>query len=932
MASKKPVFYLIDGHAVAYRQYHGIPIDRFTTSSGEPTNATYGFTRILLDIIQKKKPDYLAVAFDAGLSGRDTVYAEYKGTREKMPEDLVPQITRIQEVVAAFNIPVLMVDGYEADDVIGTVTGQTTDVHFRIITGDRDLLQLLSDNVTVMLPARRGPDEAYDIPRFMEKYTIHPSQLVDQKALMGDTSDNIPGVAGIGEKTSAKLLGKYETLDGIYANIDAIKGANYKKLTEGRDLAYISQELAQIQRDVPIQLILANCQTHDFDQDQVITLFQELEFRRFINRLLNPPQDEEEQATTKQTVIDDGKPAQMSLFGDDQPAVKVVEHVVETIIVDDEAALLALVDTLNAADGIVWDVETTSIDQMQAELVGIALAVDEEKGYYVPVGHHEGQQLALDRVLDALRPALTNPDIPKYAHNAAYDLVVMSRYGVDVMPVAFDSMIAEWLLRPTSKFLGLKNFAIQYLGVNMTPISDLLGTGKKQKTMAQVAVEQAAPYAAADAAMTMQAVNMLRPQLHAENAVVLYETLELPLVPVIATMEQAGISLDTPYLKDMSQRLENQLYTLQERIYAVSGYGPFNINSPKQLNGVLFDTLGLPVEGLKKTTHGYSTNAATLDALIDEHEIIGLIVEYRELAKLKGTYVDALPELVNPETGRLHTSYNQTGTSTGRLSSNNPNLQNIPIRTEIGREVRRAFVAPPGRVLLAVDYSQIELRVLAHISKDQTLLDAFAQDQDIHQATAAAVYSIPLDEVTYEQRSFAKRVNFGLIYGMSAYRLARDSDLTQSEARAFVETYFSRLPKVQTYIQSTENKVFKQGYVETLLGRKRGFPGLIDKQERRNQGRIQAELRAAINMPIQGTAADIMKQAMIDVHAMLHSTQYDALMTLQVHDELVLEVVEDQLDAVKMDVVAVMENAYKMDVPLKANAQVGTNWRDMTNA
>ena len=931
MASKKPVFYLIDGHAVAYRQYFGIPAERFSTSSGEPTNATYGFTRILLDIIQKDKPEYLAVAFDAGLSGRDTVYGEYKGTRDKMPDDLVPQITRIMQVVETLNIPVLMVDGYEADDVIGTVTQQAPDVHFRITTGDRDLLQLLNDNVTVALPSRNGPDEEYDIPKFTEKYNIRPDQLVDQKALMGDSSDNIPGIKGIGEKTAAKLLNQYDTLDGIYANVEAIKGANRKKLDGGRDLAYISQELAQIQKDVPVQLVLEDCQTHDFDVDKAVELFRELEFRNFTDRLLNPPQDQP--PAPMPSAASDGSPAQLSLFGDTAPPpAKAVEHVVKTVIVNDDPLLADLVEALNNAQSIVWDVETTSIDQMQAELVGIALAVDIEQGYYVPVGHDNGQQLPMEQVLDALRPALTNPDIPKYAHNAAYDLVVMARYGVDVAPVGFDSMIAEWLLNPTSKFLGLKNFAAQFLGVNMTPITDLLGTGKKQKTMAQIDIEQAAPYAAADAALTMQAVELLRPKLEEENALSLYHALELPLIPVIVTMERAGIHLNTEYLHEMSQRLDEKLSTLAQNIYDLSGgYGEFNINSPKQLNDVLFGKLNLPVEGLKKTTHGYSTNAATLDALMDEHEIIGLIVEYRELSKLKGTYVDALPELVNPQTGRLHTSYNQTGTSTGRLSSNNPNLQNIPIRTEIGREVRRAFVAPPGRVLLAVDYSQIELRVLAHISKDETLLEAFAQDQDIHRATAAAVYGIPLEDVTYEQRSFAKRVNFGLIYGMSAYRLARDSDLTQSEARAFVETYFNRLPRVQTYIQTTEAKAFEQGYVETLLGRRRHFAALQGRQSQRGQARIQAELRAAINMPIQGTAADIMKQAMIDLHSALTEQYPDVLMTLQVHDEIVLEVAEDQLDAVKTLVVDVMENAYTMDVPLRANAQSGTNWRDMTD-
>ncbi len=907
-----PIFYLIDGHAVAYRQFYGLPTDSFSTSAGEITNATYGFTRILLDIILKERPDYLAVAFDDGLSGREEVYPEYKGTRDKMPDDLTPQIDRIKQIVRTFNIPILTVPGYEADDVIGTVTTQAPDdVHFRIITGDRDLLQLLDDNVTVALPSRNGPDEVFDTGRFIEKYTLRPDQLVDQKALMGDSSDNIPGIRGIGEKTSISLLSEHETLDGIYDQIEIIKGSVKKKLVNGKQEAYISQQLARIQRDVPIQMVLENCQTHDFDRDGVLELFRELEFRSFRDRLLEV-----------------GTPEQQSLFADDDVAVQSVDEIVETVIVDDEAGLQALVETLTAAEAIVWDVESTSIDQMTADLVGIAFAVDGERGYYVPLAHQAGQQLPLQQVVDALQPVMQDPNIPKYAHNAAYDLVVSIQHGLDVRPVTFDSMIAEWLLDPTSKFLGLKNFADQYLNVHMTPITDLIGKGRKQKTMDEIAIGRTAPYAAADAAITYRAVEQLRPRIQSAGLDDLYQTLEIPLVPVIVAMERAGIALDVDHLRDLGQQLETQIDTLSQEIYALSGgYGEFNVNSPKQLNDVLFGKLNLPVEGLKKTTHGYSTNATTLDALKDEHEIIDKILEYRELTKLKSTYVDALPQMVNPQTGRIHTSYNQTGTTTGRLSSNNPNLQNIPIRTELGREVRRAFVAPAGRVLLGVDYSQIELRVLAHISQDQTLLEAFAQGQDIHQATAAAVYGVSLDSVTYNQRSFAKRVNFGLIYGMGAYRLARDSDLTLAEARSFIETYFERLPQVKAYIEQTKRQAHDDGYVETLLGRRRYFPAL--KAGRRNNNIIQAEERAAINMPIQGTAADIMKRAMIDVHALLQAQWPQVRLALQVHDELVLEVPADELDAVRVQVVDLMEAAFQLDAPLRANAQVGLNWRDM---
>lgn len=916
--STRPVLYLIDGHAVAYRSFFALPSGGFSTRTGEPTNATFGFTRVLLDLLEKDQPDYLAVSFDRGLSGRDTLYDEYKGTRDKMPDELSVQMARIQQVVQAFNIPVLACDGYEADDVIGTVARQAVaqGVDVRIVTGDRDLLQLLNTHVTVQLPSRKsGPDEVYDEARFVERFGLRPDQLVDKKALEGDTSDNIPGVKGIGEKTAVNLLTQYDTLDGIYDHIDEIKGATRTKLESGQEMARISRELAQIQYDVPLTLDLEACVTHDYDAGEVERLFRELEFRTFLERFQRSNQ-----------------PTTASLFGDDAfgDAPPPGESLLETVIVRDEAGLKALVETLNAADAIVWDVETTSVDQMQAELVGIALAVDGERGYYVPVGHQSGQQLSLSRVIDALQAPLTNPKIPKYAHNAVYDLVVMQRYGIDVTPVTFDTMIAEWLRDPVSKFLGLKAFARQYLEVNMTSIDDLIGKGKKQQTMDRVAIEQVGPYAAADAGVTFRAVEHLRPQLEQAGLVDLYETLEMPLVPVIAAMQQAGIALDVAYLAQMSERLASSLQALEDEIHALGGgYGRFNINSPKQLNDVLFGKLGLPTAGIRKTAHGYSTDAATLERLASDTgaPIVLKILEYRELAKLKGTYVDALPELVNPHTGRVHTSYNQTGTSTGRLSSSNPNLQNIPIRTQIGREVRRAFVAPAGRLLLAVDYSQIELRVLAHISQDATLLEAFAQGQDIHAATAATVYGIPLDQVTYEQRSFAKRVNFGLIYGMGAFRLSRDTDLTLAEAEAFVSTYFERLPGVEKYIEESKRRATSDGYLTTLFGRKRFFPALVSGQgDRQSQ---QGELRAAVNMPIQGTAADIMKRAMINLHDEIQRRGLDALLTLQVHDELVLEVPEAQLEMVRDLVVLVMEDAYVMDAPLKANAQAGKNWYDM---
>lgn len=938
MTSSRPTFYVIDGHALAYRQFFALNAGSFSTRAGEPTNAIYGFARTLLDILEKDKPEYLAVSFDMGLSGRDQLYGEYKGTREKMPDELVGQITRIMEMVEAFNIPILAKEGYEADDVIGTVAPQAEnqDVLVHILTGDRDILQLLTDNVTVQLPQRGSSDVVFDVEKFRQDYGLEPWQLVELKALMGDSSDNIPGVKGVGDKTATQLLLQYGSLDEIYAHIGEIKGALQKKLIEGQESAYLSRELATIRRDVPIELNLPACVAHDYDAEKVAELFRELEFRSLFDRL------------RKQHPLPQAEAEQMSLFSmpdeTPPPAPIVNDDSLKTVIVQDEAALQALVKTLDKAQSISFDVESTSTDQMAADLVGISLAVDGETGYYIPVGHkgagdlfaqskvpdESERQLPLEMVIGALRGPLTDPNIPKVAHNAVYDLVVLQRYGIDVAPITFDTMIAEWLVSQDGKFLGLKNLARQELGIEMTEISELIGSGKKQITMDKVEIARAAPYAAADAAVTFRLVEHKRAQLVENQLTELFETLEMPLVPVIADIERAGVKLDTEHLGRLSLQLAKELARLEDEIHAHSGgYGKFNINSPKQLNDVLFGNLGLSVAGVRKTTHGYSTDAAVLEELKGEHPIIELILEYRELAKLKGTYVDALPALINPATGRLHTSFNQTGTTTGRVSSNNPNLQNIPARTELGREVRRAFIAAERCRVLSVDYSQVELRILAHITRDATLVEAFEQGQDIHAATAAAVYGVPLEEVTYEQRSFAKRVNFGLLYGMGAFRLARDSDLTLAEAEAFIRTYFERLPKVREYLDGTKRLAREQGYLTTLFGRRRNFPVLKNAGRGSNAQLVARAEREAINMPIQGTAADIIKKAMIELHAELGRRKLESRMILQVHDELVLEVPEREVEEAAALVVRTMEGACKLDPALKANAQVGDNWRDM---
>lgn len=918
----RPLFYIIDGHAIAYRQYFALQVSAFTTSDGEPTNAVYGFARTLLDLLQKDKPQYLAVTFDRGLSGRDTLYGEYKGTRDKMPDDLSRQMERIFQLVQAFNIPLLAYDDYEADDVIGTVAAQIDryDADLRIVTGDRDLLQLLSDRVSVKLffPKRDVPDLVYDVARFREEYGgLEPHQLVDLKALMGDSSDNIPGVDGIGKTGALKLIQTYSSIENLYEHLQEIKGSQGQKLAAGRESAFLSKNLATIRRDAPVKFDLKDCVAHDYDAAQVDNLFRELEFNSLRTRL---PKSE-----------------QLPLFAPADAGVSTAapeENVCETVIVRDQPGLDALAAALNAAAGIAFDTETTATDRMIAELVGISVAVNGDTGYYIPVGHRDGQQLPLQTVLDALRPAMTNPAIPKYAHNAEYDLVMLQRYGIDVTPITFDTMIAEWLRRPDSDNLGLKRLARQELNVFMTEITELIGTGKKQITMDAVPVEKCAPYAAADAAITFRLVDILRPELEKEQLIKLFEDLEMPLVPVIAAIERAGVVLDVAYLRKLSEELSQRLAGVESEIRALSGgYGDFNINSPKQLNDVLFGKLDLPTEGIRKTTHGFSTDAAVLDSLRGAHPIVEKILEYREITKLKGTYVDALPELINPHTGRVHTDFNQTGASTGRLSSSNPNLQNIPNRTEEGRKIRRAFLAPKGMKLLSVDYSQIELRILAHVSQDATLLEAFHQGQDIHAATAAAVYGIPLNTVTKEQRSFAKKVNFGLIYGMGAHRLARESNLTYAEAERFIQTYFDRLPGVLRYLETTKRQARTKEGLKTLFDRRRFFPILFQHytlNNRVNQQLVQGEERVAINFPIQGTAADIIKRAMIDLYRALEQRGLNGHMILQVHDELVLEVPEPEIPATKELVVSVMESACTLDAPLKANAQVGNNWMEMT--
>ena len=922
-----PTLYLIDGHALAYRMYFALTgggsSARWQTSTGEPTAGTYGFVRELLRIIEKEKPDYLAVAFDTGKTFRDEIFPQYKGTRAKMPDDLRVQIERIRQVVDAFNIPRLEMEGFEADDVLGSAAhwaaGQGLGV--KIITGDRDLLQLVNQRTIVYLA---GDDQNYITPEdVLAKLHVRPEQVVDYKALVGDKSDNIPGVAGVGEKTTEVLLAKYGTLDAIYAHLDEIEPRWRTKLAAGKESAYMSQTLAAIRTDLPFSLDLEQARTNAFDPAKVEAILRELEFRTLVEQL------------KKLTGTSAAAPAgQMSLFEQAPAPVSAALPIsprqtnLKTTVVDSPGELAALVRVLSKASSISFDTETTSTDEMTAGLVGISLAVASGQGYYIPVGHKVGAQLPLEQVISALSIPMTDARIPKIGHNLKYDFIMLARYGLHVAPLAFDTMVAEYVLDPGSRNLGLKTMAEVRLGEAMTHIEELIGKGKNQRTMDEVEIAAAAPYAAADAETTLR----LQPVLELELKRLpklwdLFINIEMPLIGVLADMEMAGVALDKAFFAAFSVQLSERMAALEKQIYQAVGK-TFNINSTQQLSSVLFDTLHLtPPDRGKKTASGhYSTAAGVLDEMSGQHPVVDMILEYREYAKLKSTYVDALPVQIHPDTGRVHTSFSQTGTVTGRLSSSDPNLQNIPTRTDLGRRVRRGFVADPGNILVSLDYSQIELRIVAHMADDVAMLNAFRAGQDIHATTAAAIYGVPLEAVTKEQRRHAKAINFGLIYGMSAFGLTRSTELTLSESQDFVEAYFKQFPGVKKYLDGIRRSARETGYVETLLGRRRYFPALKGTL---NQTLRNREEREAINAPIQGTAADIMKIAMIKIPSAIKQAGLHGRMLLQVHDELVLECPRAELSLTVAVARNVMENAYLMSIPLTTDARWGTNWDEL---
>jgi DNA polymerase I len=927
-----PTLLLVDGHSQAYRAFFGVKTP-LSTRDGEPTTAVFGFVRKFLSVLREYDPDYAAVAFDTGDTWRHSEFPDYKATRDSMPSDMPSQIERIVEFLTAFSIPVVTYENYEADDILGTLARQAAeqDVDVLILTGDRDMFQLISDRVRVLY-TKGGPNPEtviYGLPELRERYMLAPDQFVDLKALIGDTSDNIPGVAGVGEKTAIKFLNEYGSVDKLYENLDQISGTKTRQnLLDAREQVERNRRLMTISTDLDVNFDPTKSRIGDYDQQAVLRFFNTLEFRSLGKELPTPIG---EIAAPQST--DDG---QMALFTDQVTPLSNIVPVTPTGVtygaVQTEAELEALVAALQKAELISFDVETTSTDAMQAGLVGLGIAWAPGEAVYIPVAHLEGEQLPWETVREAIQPFFANPDIPKVAHNGKYDLTVCLRYGLEINGPIHDTMVMAWVLDPGSHSLGLKAQAATLLDWHMTEITQLIGSGRKQITIDAVPIPQAAAYCGADVDATIRIYEILSTKLHETGMWKLYEKIELPLLPVLTDMEMSGVLLDLNYLGQMSGRFAERLQALEQELFQLVGHS-FNLRSTQQLSQVLFDELKFSTKGMKRTASGhYSTAVGTLEQLIANSEdlteqqrnVLLIIMEQRQLEKLRGTYVDALPNLVNPTTGRVHTSFNQAGAVTGRMSSSNPNLQNIPIRTELGRDIRRSFIAPQGWKLISADYSQVELRILADVTNEQGLVEAFLADQDIHAATAARLFNVPIEKVDRAQRGLAKTINFATIYGVSEFGLSSRTEMSRQEARHFLDQYFVTYPKIREYIDNTIRQANQQGYVETLLGRKRFFPELLNQRLPYNQR--QAVERAAVNAPIQGTAADIMKLAMIELHDELKKGGYRTRMLMQVHDELVLEAPDEETEAIVELVCRVMESAYKLDVPLKVDVEIGPDW------
>ena len=909
----KPLLMIMDGHAMAHRAFHAISIRQsLTTRSGEDTTAVYGFSNTFLKAIDQLKPTHCIMAFDPpGPTFRHEMFPEYKAQRPATPLQLKHQFDRIRQLMTAFNVPLLEAPGFEADDVLGALArqAQEREIETVILTGDTDTLQLVSPFVRVLLFYSVQEQKVYDEAAVRARFGgLTPAVHPDFKAIKGDPSDNIPGVPGLGEKTAIKLLSRFGALEDVYERIDEVTPPRARNLLiANREQALASKTLATIRRDAPVELDMEASRFWNYDRADVVSLLRELEFTSVVPRV---PQG---------SVASPGGAAASA----DAPDVAVDYRKVDSL-----EALEAMIEALHEAGAFAFDTETTSLDPMRARLVGLSFSPSAGRAWYVPVGHQQGHQLPLEEVLDKLRPLLEDPGLSKTGHNLNYDVTALGNYGVQVKGLNSDTMMAAHLLGV--KAIGLKNLALDVLHHEMTPIKALIGSGRKQKSMDQVAMDDVVPYACADADFAGRLRPILEKDLRDNGFWDLYEKVEMPLVEVLVVMQRNGITLDGERLREMSLGLTRRIGELEAAIHQDVGHA-FKINSPQQLSEVLFNEQGLPKT--KRTKTGYSTDANSLEALKGSHPVIEKILDYRQVTKLKSTYVDSLPGLINPETGRIHTSYNQAGSATGRISSNDPNLQNIPVRSEMGRQVRKAFLSTRRNgsqwLLFSADYSQIELRVLAHLSQDQGLIEAFLREEDIHSATAAMMFDTPLDEVTDDHRRIAKVLNFGVIYGLSAFGISQQTEFSPDEGRRFIETYFAKYPGIQGYVSEIKERVRKTGYVETLLGRRRYIPEV----EATNSVVRQAGQRMAVNMPVQGTAADIMKLAMIRVHRRLRDSGIEASMLLQVHDELVFEVAPGQVEALTAMVYEEMPNALEgyaqMVVPLRVDVKMGHNWGEM---
>lgn len=954
MVKKLKRLILIDGNALIHRAYHALP--PLTTKNGELVNAVYGFTTLMLKAIHDLKPDYVAVAFDlAGPTFRHEAYKEYKATRVKAPDELYLQFDRVKEIVNSLNIPIFAVKGFEADDVIGTLSKQAAEkgIETMIVTGDMDTLQLVNHLVKVYTMRRGFTDTViYDDEAVKEKYGLSSKQFVDFKALKGDQSDNIPGVDGIGEKTAAGLIQAFGSLDKLYEWLEqpAEKaelpvGATIKLtprireiLIKGKEQAYQSQDLSRIVCDVPLELDLKAATLKDYDRQKTIALFQELEFRSLLARLpeasdkagnvINPnpeldmDRDDNQPSTEPKT---HAQALQSALFAVDDPqSAKADRAVVSQIkdvdyqIVTTEKAFDELLKALKKTKAFVIDTET---DYLNGPVIGLSFAVKPGQAWYVPAMTKEqlkqaGATTELDRatILKTLKPILEDQSINKIGHNMKYDYLALKKEGITVGPLAFDTMIASYLLNPSSRQHNLDSVAFVELGIEKIPLAELIGV-KKLESLATVSIEKVGQYAAEDADVTMRLYQLYQPRLQQDNLNKVFHDIDMPIVPILAEMEANGVKLDCDFLQTMSKQVSKQQAELIAKIYDHAGQA-FNINSPAQLSTILFDKLQLKHPDLKKTKTGISTAASELDKLRGLHPIIDLLTEYRELTKLLTTYIDVLPTLVDDQS-RLHTSFNQTVAATGRLSSSDPNLQNIPIRTELGRAIRKAFIADRGYQLVSADYSQIELRVVAHMAKDPALIDAFKHDRDIHQEVADA---LKVD------RRVGKTLNFAVLYGQGPYSTAQALGISMAQAKQYIDDYFARYSHLRQFLDTILRQAREIGYVETIFGRRRYIPEIKSS----NFSIRAAAERIAMNMPLQGTAADLMKMAMIKIAPAPWLEKSKARLLLQVHDELVFEVPIDEIDRFAADLKAAMESVYELEVPLRAEVKVGRSWGEMT--